>query len=79
MRTGRERLIEWIEDILKYGDEDSPEGWADSIMHDINRGIIKPEVNDIYITIQHEGGNTITGTVEQVLNRGHLKPGWRAL
>lgn len=29
------------------------------------------------ITIEHEGGNTVTGTLEQVLNHGHLKPGWK--
>lgn len=29
------------------------------------------------ITIKHEGGNTVTGTPEDVLNHGHLKPGWR--
>lgn len=29
------------------------------------------------ITIEHEGGNTVTGTLEEVLNHGHLKPGWR--
>lgn len=28
------------------------------------------------ITIRHEGGNTLTGTVEQVLST-HLAPGWR--
>jgi hypothetical protein len=29
------------------------------------------------ITIGHEGGNTVSGTPEDVLNHGHLKPGWR--
>lgn len=29
------------------------------------------------ITIEHEGGNTVTGTPEQVLNHGHLMPGWK--
>ena len=29
------------------------------------------------VTIIHEGGNTITGTLEDVLNHGHLKPGWK--
>lgn len=28
------------------------------------------------ITIGHVGGNTVTGSPEQVLNHGHLKPGW---
>lgn len=28
------------------------------------------------ITIQHTDGNSVTGTPEQVLNHGHLKPGW---
>ena len=29
------------------------------------------------ITIVHEGGNSVTGTLHEVLNHGHLKPGWR--
>jgi len=29
------------------------------------------------VTIAHEGGNTVTGTLDEVLNHGHLKPGWR--
>lgn len=29
------------------------------------------------ITIRHEGGNTVSGTPEDVLNHGHLKPGWK--
>lgn len=29
------------------------------------------------ITIAHEGGNTVTGTLDEVLNHGHLKPGWK--
>ncbi|PRB14484.1 hypothetical protein [Microbacterium sp. MYb62] len=28
------------------------------------------------ITIEHEDGNTVTGTPEDVLNHGHLMPGW---
>ncbi|MDR6142060.1 hypothetical protein QE375_001614 [Microbacterium foliorum] len=30
---------------------------------------------DVGITIRHEGGNTLTGTVEQVLST-HLAKGW---
>lgn len=49
MRTGRARLIEWIEDIkddaafMNGVGSFSPEEWADRIMEDINRGIIAPE------------------------------------
>lgn len=50
MRTGRARLIEWIEDIqANVGETDwmtvSAEEWADRIMEDINRGIITAEVD----------------------------------
>lgn len=49
MRTGRARLIEWIEDIQRnMVDRDfdpwTPEEWADRIMEDISRGIITAEV-----------------------------------
>lgn len=49
MRTGRERLIEWIQDIQSdplddWGFPDVSAGeWADRIMEDINRGIITKE------------------------------------
>ena len=48
MRTGRERLIEWVQDIQadayqSRGDYNSAEDWADSIMWDINHGIITKE------------------------------------
>lgn len=50
MRTGRARLIEWIEDIqhdvnASYGSEVYAEEWADRIMEDINLGIITAEVD----------------------------------
>lgn len=51
MRTGRARLIEWIEDIQSdpldaYGfQETSASEWADLIMEDISRGIITAEVD----------------------------------
>lgn len=50
MRTGRERLIEWVEDIQSNaGEVDfwsvSAEEWADRIMEDINLGIITAEVD----------------------------------
>ena len=50
MRTGRERLIEWVEDIQSNaGEVDfwsvSAEEWADLIMEDINLGIITAEVD----------------------------------
>lgn len=49
MRTGRARLIEWVQDIQL----DTEEGeymlpateWADRIMEDINLGIITAEVD----------------------------------
>lgn len=58
MRTNRERLSEWIVDILaehvgteyddynKFVEDHMSEAreWADSIYHDINAGIIAPEV-----------------------------------
>lgn len=51
MRTNRERLIEWMEDIQRNMGEDefyrlTPEEWADRIMEDINRGIIAPTGED---------------------------------
>lgn len=51
MRTGRARLIEWIEDIQTdpldaYGfPETSASERSDRIMEDINRGIITAEVD----------------------------------
>lgn len=51
MRTGRARLIEWIEDIQSdpldaYGfSETTASEWADRIMEDINLGIITAEVD----------------------------------
>lgn len=48
MRTGRERLIEWIEDIMagEHGEGSlTIEEWADRIMEDINLGIITAEVD----------------------------------
>lgn len=50
MRTGRERLIEWIQDIqANMGEADfwsvQAEEWADRIMEDINLGIITAEVD----------------------------------
>lgn len=51
VRTGRARLIEWIEDIkndaifLSGVGSIPPEDWADRIMEDINRGIIAAEVD----------------------------------
>lgn len=48
MRTNRDRLLEWVQDIQDNMREDSfwrvtPEEWADRIMEDINLGIISPE------------------------------------
>jgi len=48
MRTNRERLIEWVEDIQRNMREDdfwtvTAGEWADRIMEDINKGIIAPE------------------------------------
>lgn len=47
MRTGRARLIEWIQDIIATemygGGYYTVEEWADRIMGDINRGIISKE------------------------------------
>ncbi len=46
MRTGRERLIEWIEDIMFGAQLKTPETaeeWSDHIMEDINMGIIAKE------------------------------------
>lgn len=34
-------------------------------------------MSEVRITIEHVGGNTITGTPEQVLNHGHLVEGWK--
>jgi hypothetical protein len=34
-------------------------------------------LNATPITIAHDGGNTVTGTLDQVLNHGHLKAGWK--
>lgn len=50
MRTGRARLIEWVEDIqANMGETDfwnvQAEEWADRIMDDINHGIITAEVD----------------------------------
>lgn len=50
MRTGRERLIEWVQDIQSnVGEVDfwsvPAEEWADRIMEDINLGIITAEVD----------------------------------
>lgn len=48
MRTGRERLIEWVEEILydsEHYNVTSVEEWADRIMEDINLGIITAEVD----------------------------------
>jgi hypothetical protein len=50
VRTGRERLEEWVQDIQSNaGEVDSwfvsAEEWADRIMEDINRGIITAEVD----------------------------------
>lgn len=38
---------------------------------------LPPVQGEPRITIEHVGGNTVSGTPEQVLNHGHLKPGWR--
>lgn len=57
MRTGRERLTEWIGDLLfdvsgmpedEYQDhiaayQSRAKPWVDNIMDDINKGIIGPE------------------------------------
>jgi hypothetical protein len=44
VRTGRARLAEWVEDIRRGDNRDIPvEDWVDSIMGDINRGIITSE------------------------------------
>lgn len=46
MRTGRARLIEWVEDIMIGARLETPETaeeWADWIMSDINTGIIAKE------------------------------------
>lgn len=48
MRTGRARLIEWVQDIKEntlgdWRDQVYAEEWADRIMEDINRGIISKE------------------------------------
>ena len=50
MRTGRARLIEWVQDIQSNEREDdtwfvTAEEWTDRIMEDINRGIITAEVD----------------------------------
>lgn len=50
MRTGRARLIEWVQDIQSNAAEAdfwfvSAEEWADRIMEDINLGIITAEVD----------------------------------
>ena len=50
MRTGRARLIEWIEDVQRdvtggYGFGITAGEWADRIMEDINLGIITAEVD----------------------------------
>lgn len=48
MRTGRARLIEWIEDIQYAAEHHSVvtvDEWADRIMDDINLGIITAEVD----------------------------------
>lgn len=56
MRTNRERLAEWVVDIMaEYADRDDDydqfvadhmdeaRTWADSIMDDVNNGIIAPD------------------------------------
>lgn len=46
MRTGRERLTEWVEDIIyaaTHGLHTPVEEWVDCIMEDINIGIIEKE------------------------------------
>jgi len=61
--------------------------WGPSVTYDRERlraalaGFRRSEVPEpsdpARITIEHEGGNTVTGTLDEVLNHGHLKPGWR--
>lgn len=63
MRTNRERLIEWLQDMLFEKDgwsdtlyalkissyRDKAESWADRIMEDINAGIIASENEPEYV------------------------------
>lgn len=51
VRTGRERLIEWVQDIQEnilgdWRDHVPADEWADRIMEDINLGIITAEVDE---------------------------------
>jgi hypothetical protein len=61
---------------------DSDDGTANTVTDRVlaagfRRPVSPESAAEPRITIEHENGNTVTGTPEQVLNHGHLKPGWR--
>ena len=74
----------WVDEIADWeGSEEwereaHPEShpWAAYEDREWYRKSARAALDSVRITIAHEGGNTVTGTPDEVLNRGHLMPGW---
>lgn len=90
--TGQEALIERLNDVIDTAISDSGTVENDRAVgreeHDyfekerdemkaVRDAVIAALEAPTRITIAHDNGNTVTGTLDEVLNHGHLKPGWR--